>query len=59
MHQVGKSTLIKCMVKHYTKQNLAEVKGPITVVAGALGSNCVYVPCVCALCMCPVYACLR
>ncbi|KAF5838557.1 BMS1-like protein [Dunaliella salina] len=31
---VGKSTLIKCMVKHYTKQNLAEVKGPITVVAG-------------------------
>ena len=32
--QVGKSTLIKCLVKHYTKQNLAEVKGPITVVAG-------------------------
>ena len=32
---VGKSTLIKCMVKHFTQQNLAEVLGPITVVAGA------------------------
>ncbi|GIL90192.1 hypothetical protein Vretimale_16386 [Volvox reticuliferus] len=31
---VGKSTLIRCLVKHYTRQNLAEVRGPITVVAG-------------------------
>lgn len=31
---VGKSTLIKCLVKHFTQQNLAEVVGPITVVAG-------------------------
>lgn len=30
----GKTTLIKCLVKHYTRQNLAEVKGPITIVSG-------------------------
>ncbi|XP_048571051.1 ribosome biogenesis protein BMS1 homolog isoform X2 [Triticum urartu] len=32
--QVGKSLLIKCLVKHYTKQNLSDVCGPITVVSG-------------------------
>ncbi|GJN02820.1 hypothetical protein PR202_ga20206 [Eleusine coracana subsp. coracana] len=32
--QVGKSLLIKCLVKRYTKQNLSEVCGPITVVSG-------------------------
>ncbi|VAI05977.1 unnamed protein product [Triticum turgidum subsp. durum] len=32
--QVGKSLLIKCLVKHYTKQNLSDVRGPITVVSG-------------------------
>lgn len=32
--QVGKSLLIKCLVKHYTKHNLSEVRGPITVVSG-------------------------
>ncbi|EFJ46282.1 hypothetical protein VOLCADRAFT_62777 [Volvox carteri f. nagariensis] len=31
---VGKSTLIRCLVKHYTRQNLSDVRGPITVVAG-------------------------
>lgn len=31
---VGKTTLIKCMVKHYTRQNIGEPKGPITVIAG-------------------------
>jgi len=30
----GKSTLVKGLVKHYTNQNLAAVKGPITVIAG-------------------------
>ncbi|KAG2541016.1 ribosome biogenesis protein bms1-like [Panicum virgatum] len=34
--QVGKSLLIKCLVKHYTKQNLSEVRGPITVVSGKI-----------------------
>ncbi|KAF5728790.1 ribosome biogenesis protein bms1-like isoform X1 [Tripterygium wilfordii] len=32
--KVGKSLLIKCLVKHYTKQNLPEVRGPITIVSG-------------------------
>ena len=31
---MGKSTLIRSLVKFYTKQNLTEIKGPITVVAG-------------------------
>lgn len=32
--QVGKSLLIKCLVKHYTKHNIQEVRGPITIVSG-------------------------
>lgn len=32
--QVGKSLLIKCLVKHYTKHNLPMVQGPITIVSG-------------------------
>ncbi|KAI3654767.1 hypothetical protein MP228_000147 [Amoeboaphelidium protococcarum] len=32
--KTGKSTLIKCLVKRYTKQSLTEIKGPVTVVAG-------------------------
>ena len=32
--QVGKSLLIKCLIKHYTNQSLSEVRGPITIVAG-------------------------
>ena len=31
---VGKTTLVKSLVKRYTKQTLSEVKGPITVVSG-------------------------
>ena len=31
---VGKTTLIKNLVKHYTKQSIGEVKGPITLVSG-------------------------
>ena len=30
----GKSTLITSLVKHFTRKNLTEIKGPITVVAG-------------------------
>ena len=30
----GKSTLIKCLVKHYTKQDVKDIKGPVTLVAG-------------------------
>ena len=32
--KVGKTTLIHDLVKNYTRQNLSEVKGPITVVSG-------------------------
>ncbi|CAO3668113.1 unnamed protein product [Rhizopus stolonifer] len=30
----GKSTLIQSLVKRYTKHNLNEIKGPVTVVSG-------------------------
>ncbi|KFD65693.1 hypothetical protein M514_09629 [Trichuris suis] len=32
--KVGKSLLIQCLVKHYTKQTVTTIKGPITVVTG-------------------------
>lgn len=32
--QVGKSTLIRCLIKHWTRQDVRDIKGPITVVAG-------------------------
>ncbi|CAK9181857.1 unnamed protein product [Ilex paraguariensis] len=32
--KVGKSLLIKSLVKHYTKHNLPEVRGPVTIVSG-------------------------
>ncbi|XP_028780097.1 ribosome biogenesis protein BMS1 homolog isoform X2 [Neltuma alba] len=32
--KVGKSLLIKSLAKHYTKQNLPDVRGPITIVSG-------------------------
>ena len=31
---VGKSTLLRSLVRRYTKHNLAQPKGPITVVSG-------------------------
>ena len=31
---VGKTTLIKALIKHYTRQNVADVRGPITLVSG-------------------------
>lgn len=35
-YQVGKSLLIKSLVKHYTKHNLPDVRGPLTIVSGLL-----------------------
>ena len=32
--KVGKSTLVRSLVKHYTKQKMNRVDGPITVVSG-------------------------
>lgn len=34
--QVGKSTLVKSLVKRFTKHNLTDIRGPVTVVSGAL-----------------------
>ncbi|KAK9175435.1 hypothetical protein WN944_027442 [Citrus x changshan-huyou] len=31
--QVGKSLLMKCLLKHYTKHKVPEVRGPVTVVS--------------------------
>lgn len=31
---VGKSTLIKGLIKHYTRQSVSDIKGPVTVIAG-------------------------
>ena len=32
--KVGKSTLIRCLVKNYTRQSVSVIQGPITVVSG-------------------------
>ncbi|OZC09783.1 hypothetical protein X798_03186 [Onchocerca flexuosa] len=32
--KVGKSTLLRCLVKHYVRHTLTEIHGPITVVTG-------------------------
>ncbi|KAG8435026.1 hypothetical protein GDO86_013115 [Hymenochirus boettgeri] len=32
--KVGKSTLIRCLIKNFTKQKLSEVRGPVTIVSG-------------------------
>ncbi|KAH1129308.1 hypothetical protein J1N35_000686 [Gossypium stocksii] len=37
--QVGKSLLIKTLVKRYTKHNLPDVQEPITIVSGLDGGN--------------------
>lgn len=33
-HGVGKTTLVKSLLRRYTKHSLQEVKGPITLVSG-------------------------
>ncbi|XP_069467135.1 ribosome biogenesis protein BMS1 homolog [Ambystoma mexicanum] len=32
--KVGKSTLIQCLVRNFTKQKLTEIRGPVTIVSG-------------------------
>ncbi|XP_067140076.1 ribosome biogenesis protein BMS1 homolog [Centruroides vittatus] len=32
--KVGKTTLMKCLVKNFTRQTLTNIKGPVTVVSG-------------------------
>ncbi|VDK70447.1 unnamed protein product [Onchocerca ochengi] len=32
--KVGKSTLLRCLVKHYVRHTLTEIRGPVTIVTG-------------------------
>ena len=32
--KVGKSTLLRCLVKNFTRQALSEIHGPVTIVSG-------------------------
>ena len=32
--KVGKSTLLRCLIKNYTRQKLSTIQGPVTVIAG-------------------------
>uniref|UniRef100_A0AAF5PUS6 Bms1-type G domain-containing protein n=1 Tax=Wuchereria bancrofti TaxID=6293 RepID=A0AAF5PUS6_WUCBA len=32
--KVGKSTLLRCLVKHYVRHTITEIRGPITIVTG-------------------------
>ena len=32
--KVGKSTLLRCLVKNFTRQSLSEIHGPVTIVSG-------------------------
>ena len=32
--KVGKTTLIQCLIKNYTKQKLTDIKGPVSIVSG-------------------------
>ena len=38
--KVGKSTLIAGLVKNFTRQNLSDHKGPVTVVSGKIACLC-------------------
>lgn len=37
--KVGKSTLIKCLIKNFTRQKLVEIRGPVTIVSGENGET--------------------
>lgn len=32
--KVGKSTLIQCLIRNFTRQKLMEIRGPVTIVSG-------------------------
>lgn len=34
--RVGKSTLVRCLIKNYTNQKFSEICGPVTIVAGKM-----------------------
>ena len=32
--KVGKTTLIRCLIKNFTRQKLGDIRGPVTIVSG-------------------------
>lgn len=38
--KVGKTTLIRCLIKNFTRQKLGDIRGPVTIVSGR--SGCFY-----------------
>ena len=36
--KVGKTTLIQCLIKNFTRQKLSVINGPVTVVSGTIFS---------------------
>lgn len=37
--KVGKSTLIRCLIKNFTRQKLGDIVGPVTIVSGEIGTQ--------------------
>lgn len=37
--KVGKSTLIRCLIKNFTRQKLGEICGPVTIVSGIINTT--------------------
>lgn len=40
--KVGKSTLIRCLIKNFTRQKLGDICGPVTIVSGELSLDVSY-----------------
>lgn len=40
--KVGKTTLVRCLVKNFTQQNLSAINGPITIVSGKQSFQCIF-----------------
>ena len=37
--KVGKSTLVQCLIKNFTRKTLTNIQGPVTIVSGEAGYN--------------------
>ena len=45
--EVGKSTLIRSLIKHWTRRNVPQPRGPLTVVSGKRARVTLLEVCVC------------
>lgn len=41
--KVGKSTLIRCLIKSFTRQKLSDICGPVTIVSGQFFNTHIYI----------------